>query len=68
MECKAGTLSASFSRYMAWKTADGKKEASRFAPQIETLVKGMFNPATLLDLVRNFIVFEKNKKEDAKQD
>ena len=26
----------------------------------------MLNPATLLDLVRNFIVFEKTKKEDAK--
>ena len=63
-ECKAGTLSASFSRYMAWKTADGKKEASRFAPQIETLLKGMLNPTTLIDLIKHFIVFEKNKKED----
>lgn len=63
-ECKAGTLSASFSRYMAWKTSDGKKEASRFAPQIETLLKGMLNPTTLIDLIKHFIVFEKNKKED----
>ncbi|MEI7503423.1 MAG: type I restriction endonuclease subunit R, partial [Paludibacter sp.] len=61
-----GSLSAGFSRYMAWKSADGKKEASRFIPQLEILMKGMLNPATLLDLVRNFIVFEKNKKEDAK--
>ena len=65
-ECKAGSLSAGFSRYMAWKSEDGKKEASRFIPQLEILLKGMLNPATLLDLVRNFIVFEKNKKEDAK--
>lgn len=65
-ECKAGSLSAGFSRYMTWKSADGKKEASRFAPQLDILIKGMLNPATLLDLVRNFIVFEKNKKEDAK--
>lgn len=42
------------------------KEASRFKPQLDTLLKGMFQPATLLDLVRNFIVFEKSKKEDAK--
>jgi type I restriction enzyme R subunit len=66
MECKAGSLSADFSRFMAWKTVDGKKEASRFVPQLETLIKGMLNPATLLDLVRNFIVFEKSKKEDQK--
>ncbi|MBI5194819.1 MAG: HsdR family type I site-specific deoxyribonuclease [Nitrospirae bacterium] len=45
---------------------DEPQIASRFAPQLETLVKGMFNPATLLDLVRNFIVFEKSKKEDTK--
>jgi type I restriction enzyme, R subunit len=66
MECKAGSLSAGYSRYMTWKTIDGKKEASRFAPQLEVLLKGMLNPSTLLDLVRNFIVFEKSKKEDAK--
>jgi type I restriction enzyme, R subunit len=63
-ECKAGTISSGFSRFMTWKTSDGKKEASRFTPQLETLLKGMLNPSTLLDLVRNFIVFEKSKKED----
>lgn len=65
-ECKAGSVSAGFSRYMAWKTADGVKEASRFVPQLETLIKGMLNPAILIDLVRNFIVFEKTKKEGPK--
>ena len=66
MECKAGSVSAGYSRFMTWKTADGKKEASRFIPQLEILLKGMLNPTTILDLVRNFIVFEKSKKEDAK--
>lgn len=47
MECKAGSLSAGFSRFMTWKSADGEKEASRFIPQLEILIKGMFNPATL---------------------
>ncbi len=58
-ECKAGSLSAGFSRYMAWKSMDGVKDASRFKPQLEVLLKGMLNQATLLDLIRNFIVFEK---------
>jgi type I restriction enzyme R subunit len=66
MECKAGSVSAGYSRFMTWKTADGKKEASRFIPQLEILLKGMLNPSTLLDLIRNFIVFEKSKKEDSK--
>ena len=66
MECRAGSVSADFSRYMTWKSADGKKEASRFIPQLEILIKGMLNPATLLDLIRNFIIFEKSKKKDPK--
>jgi len=66
LECKAGSISADLSRYMTWKTSDGVKEASRFKPQLEILLKGMLQPATLLDLVRNFVVFEKSKKEDAK--
>lgn len=66
MECRAGSVSAGFSRYMTWKSADGKKEASRFIPQLEILITGMLNPITLLDLVRNFIIFEKSKKKDQK--
>ncbi|MGB3075429.1 MAG: type I restriction endonuclease subunit R, partial [Chitinophagales bacterium] len=65
LECKAGSVSADLSRYMTWKTADGIKEPSRFKPQLETLLKGMLKASTLLDLVRNFIVFEKSKKEDS---
>jgi type I restriction enzyme R subunit len=66
MDCRAGSVSAGFSRYMTWKSADGKKEASRFIPQLEILITGMLNPTTLLDLVRNFIIFEKSKKKDPK--
>lgn len=66
LECKAGSVSADLSRYMAWKSLDGIKDASRFKPQLETLLHGMMQPSTLLDLVRNFIVFEKTKKEDTK--
>ncbi len=64
LEAKAGSLSASFSRFMSWKTADGKVEASHLVSQLETLIKGMLNKRTLLDLVRHFVVFEKSKKED----
>ncbi len=66
LECKAGSVSADLSRYMTWKSHDGIKDASRFKPQLETLLKGMLQPVTLLDLVRNFIVFEKTKREDTK--
>lgn len=65
-EAKAGSLSAGFTRFMRWKTSDGKTEASRFIPQMETLINGMLNKETVLDLIRHFIVFEKSKKEDLK--
>jgi len=66
LEAKAGTISSQFSRFQTWKTIDGKKESSAHASQLEVLIKGMLNKATLLDLIRNFIVFEKEKKTDLK--
>lgn len=65
LEAKAGSISAGFSRYMAWKSADGKAEASHLVSQLETLIQGMLNKETLIDLIRHFIVFEKSKKEDS---
>lgn len=64
LEAKAGSISAGLSRYMAWKTADGKAEASHLVSQLETLIQGMLNKETLIDLIRHFIVFEKTKRVD----
>lgn len=66
LEARAGSLSAGFSRMMAWKSADGKAEASHLVSQLEVLIQGMLNKETLLDLVRSFTVFEKTKTEDPK--
>ena len=66
LEAKAGTLSSDMSRFMAWKTSDGVTEASKLIGQMETLIKGMLNKQTMLDLIRYFIVFEKMKHEDMK--
>lgn len=65
LEAKAGTISSGFSRFMSWKSADGKAEASHLVSQLETLIQGILNKETLIDLIRHFIVFEKSKKEDA---
>lgn len=66
LEAKAGTVSSGLSRFMTWKSVDGEKEASHLISQLETLIKGMLNKRTILDLVQNFVVFEKSKKEDSK--
>lgn len=66
LEAKAGSVSAGLSRFMAWKTADGKVEASPLVSQLEILIKGMLNKVTLLDLIRHFVVFEESKRADPK--
>ncbi|MGE5481156.1 MAG: type I restriction endonuclease subunit R [Chloroflexota bacterium] len=58
-EAKAGTISSDFKRFMAWKTSDGKTEAAHNIGEIETLIRGMLNKETLIDLIRHFIVFQK---------
>ena len=60
LEAKAGSLSAGLTRFMAWKSDDGKKLASNLVSQLETLINGMLNKETLLDLIRHFIVFERS--------
>lgn len=66
LEAKAGSLSASLSRFMAWKSVDGKELASKLVGELEILIKGMLGKSTLLDLMKNFITFEKSSFEDAK--
>ena len=66
LEARAGSLSAGFSRFTAWKSGDGETIASNLVSELEVLVNGMLRKDTLLDLVNSFIVFEKQKHEDLK--
>lgn len=66
LEARAGTISSGFSRFMAWKSADGKSDASPLIGQLETLITGMLHKNTLLDLIRHFIVFERARHTDPK--
>jgi len=64
IDARAGTISSGFARFVPWRSSDGEKDASKFTPQLETLIRGMLPPKTLLDLVRNFIVFERSSVHD----
>lgn len=64
IEARTGSLTAGFSRFMCWKTVDGIREDDSVIPQIETLSKGMLRPEVLLDLIKQFTVFEKTESED----
>ena len=65
-DAKAGTISSDFGRFSAWKSVDGVREDKATVPQIETLIRGMLEKGVLLDLIRQFIVFEKSQKTDPK--
>ena len=56
IEARAGTLSSNFERFMPWKSVDGLSFSN--STQLDTLLKGIFNKKTILDLLRNFILFE----------
>ena len=64
-QTRAGTITASFDRFMEWKTVDGDYEETRFA-DFTTLFKGMFTKSRFLDILHNFIRFSKETGGDAK--
>jgi type I restriction enzyme R subunit len=51
-----GSFSAGFEHYAPWKTIDGRTVVTD-RPQLEVLVRGVFEPSRFLDLLGNFIVF-----------
>jgi type I restriction enzyme R subunit len=57
-QAKLGTITSDWERFMTWRTITGKELVPPGSLQLETLLKGVFDKARLLDLVRNFIVFE----------
>lgn len=62
---KAGTITSPLSRFMEWKTVDGDYEATQFA-DFQTLFKGMFEKCRLLDIIRNFICFSNDGRDEIK--
>lgn len=60
MQTEAGTLSSDKDRFMPWKSIDGKVQENGLS--LEILIKGMLDKKTILDLIKNFIVFEKEKE------
>jgi type I site-specific deoxyribonuclease, HsdR family len=62
MEARAGSLTSGFDRFLAWKLVDG--ETISKTNQLETIIKGLLNKETIIDFIKNFVVFQKSKYED----
>jgi type I restriction enzyme, R subunit len=62
IDAEVGTLSSDYERFTPWKTIDGKKELAG-VPMLEVLLRGACSKERLLDIVRSFVVFERNEED-----
>jgi len=63
---RVGSLSANEDRFMMWRTIDGDEIAAASVPQLEVLIKGIFQKERFLDIIRSFILFQSDGKETYK--
>jgi type I restriction enzyme R subunit len=54
---RIGSLAADRERFMPWRTVTGDELATKGTPELETVLKGVFDRRRFLDLVKDFIVF-----------
>ena len=57
IQARLGSLTADLERFMPWRTVDGAAIAPRGAPELETVIKGVFEKNRFLTLLRDFTVF-----------
>lgn len=60
IDAEVGTLSSNYERFTPWKTIDGEKELAG-VPMLEVLLRGACAKDRLLDIVRSFVVFERDE-------
>ncbi|MBN1460269.1 MAG: type I restriction endonuclease subunit R, partial [Armatimonadetes bacterium] len=65
LEARLGTLSADREWFMRWRTVEGETVAPPTVPQLEVLIRGVFERRRFLDLLHHFIVFEEDKTSSA---
>lgn len=63
---RIGSLTADRERFMPWRTVAGDAPAAKGIPELETVLKGVFDRRRFLDLVKDFIVFGDTGSDVAK--
>lgn len=62
LHAKVGTITSNIERYMNWRTVDGENIAPLGMPQYDVLFSGMFPRERILDIIKNFILFQNDSK------
>jgi type I restriction enzyme R subunit len=60
LQARLGSLTASQEWFKVWRTIDGEQDAPKTALGLEVLLRGVFEPRRLLDLLQHFIAFEED--------
>ncbi|MDG6996151.1 MAG: type I restriction endonuclease subunit R [Nitrososphaerota archaeon] len=60
-QARIGSFSADNERFMPWRTIEGSKIATKGVPELDVLIKGVFEHKRFLDIIRNFVVFAEDK-------
>ena len=58
LDARIGSLTADRERFMPWRTIEGETVTPVSVTRLEVLLRGVFDHAHLLELIRHFIVFE----------
>jgi len=64
VEAKYGTISSSFEWFKKWRGINSPEEKNEGVSELEVLVKGIFQKTRLLDIIKNFIVFEADSEKE----
>lgn len=66
IDTRLGALSAGWEHFKPWRAVDGDT-VDPYPSQLETLIRGVFAPAYLVDIMRSFIVFEQDESSLVKK-
>lgn len=66
LDTRAGTITSDFTRYMTWKSENGERPEESRLNYFATLINGVFTKERILDIIRNFIVFQDIKGKTIK--
>ena len=60
-QARVGSLTANQERFLPWRTLKNEDDRPQVEWQLETVVRGFFDPELFLDYVRYFVIFETNE-------
>lgn len=61
---KCGSLFADYKHYFPWKSTDGKTYSDDGIPSLITMIQGLFDHETLLNMIRHYVYFPDTSKND----